>query len=121
MEVTEAVSTVCCQGLRGKAFILFRPSAFWISLGPRCATEMMWSSVRWFAHWVGHAAHLYLDSSDRPGPDAWRGHDELVVELLFCTSSRGQFKRSQGTASATGKMSLNSALGLLMYSCRFCS
>ena len=45
MEVTEAVSTVCCKGLGGKAFIFFRPSAFWISLGPRCATEMMWSSV----------------------------------------------------------------------------
>ena len=33
-----------------KAFIFFRPSAFWISLGPRCATEMLWSLVRWFAH-----------------------------------------------------------------------
>ena len=32
-------------------------------------------------HRVGHAAHLHLDSSDGPGPDAWRGHDELVVEL----------------------------------------
>ena len=120
MEVTEAVSTVCCQGLGGKAFFSFRPSAFWISLGPRCATEMMWSSVRWFTHWVGHAAHLHLDSSDGPGPDAWRGHDELVVELLSF-SSQGRFKRSQGTVSATGKMSLNYALDILMYSCRFCS
>ena len=75
----------------------------------------------WFTHWVDHTAHLYLDSSDRPGPDAWRGHVGLVVELLFCTSSQGRFKRSQGTVSATGKMSLNYALGLLMYSCRFCS
>ena len=81
MEMTEAVSTVGCQGLGGKAFIFFHPSAFWISLGPRCATEMLWSSVRWFTHRVGHAAHLHLDSSDGPGPDAWRGHDELVVEL----------------------------------------
>ena len=55
---------------------------------------------------MGHAAHLYLDSSDRPGPDAWRGHDELVVELLFCTSSQGRFKRSQGTVSATRKIVL---------------
>ena len=70
---------------------------------------------------MDHTAHLYLDSSDRPGPDAWRGHVGLVVELLFCTSSQGRFKRSQGTVSATGKMSLNYALGLLMYSCRFCS
>ena len=121
MEVTEAVSTVCCKGLGGKAFTLFRPSAFWISLGPRCATEVMWFSVWWFTHWVDHTAHLYLDSSDRPGPEAWRGHVGLVVELLFCTSSQGRFKRSQGTVSATGKMSLNYALGLLMYSCRFCS
>ena len=30
---------------------------------------------------MGHAAHLYLDSSYGPGPDAWRGHDEFVVEL----------------------------------------
>ena len=75
----------------------------------------------WFTHWVGHAAHLHLDSSDGPGPDAWRGHCELVVELLCCTSSQGRFKRSQGTVSATGKMSLNYALDILMYSCRFCS
>ena len=101
--------------------MIFRPSAFWISWGPRCATEMMWSLLRWFTHWVGHAAHLYLDSSDRPGPDAWRGHDELVVELLFCTSSQGRFKRSQGTVSATRKMSLLYALDILMMSCRFCS
>ena len=117
MEVTEAVSTVCCQGLGGKAFILLRPSAFWISLGPRCATEVMWCSVWWFTHWVDHTAHLYLDSSDRPGPYTWCGHYGLFVELLFCTS-QGRFKRSQGTASATRKMSLNYALGLLMYSCK---
>ena len=30
---------------------------------------------------MGHAAHLHLDSSDGPGSDAWRGYDELVVEL----------------------------------------
>ena len=68
---------------------------------------------------MGHAAHLHSDSSDGPGPGVWRGHDELVVELLCCTSSQGRFKRSQGSASATRKMSLNYALDLLMYSCRF--
>ena len=91
------------------------------SLGPRCATEMLWSSVRLFTHRVGHAAHLHLDSSDGPGPDAWRGHDELVVELCVLHFFSGSFKRSQGTVSATGKMSLISALDILMKSCRFCS
>ena len=80
MEMMKAVSTVGREGLGGKDCIFFRPSAIWISLGPRCDTEM-WSSVRWFTHRVGHAAHLYLDSSHGPGPDAWRGYDELVVEL----------------------------------------
>ena len=45
---------------------------------------------------MDHTAHLYLDSSDRPGPYTWCGHYGLVVELLFCTS-QGRFKRSQGT------------------------
>ena len=44
----------------------------------------------------------------------------LLLSFLCCTSSQGRFKRSQGTVSATGKMSLNYALDLLMYSCRFC-
>ena len=72
METLKAVSTVGRSGLGCKASFFFRPSAFWISLGPRCATEMLWSSVRWFTHRVGHAAHLHLDSSDGLGPDAWR-------------------------------------------------
>ena len=50
------------------------------------------------------------------------GVDMMNLLLSFCcTSSQGRFKRSQGTVSATGKMSLNYALDLLMYSCRFCS
>ena len=45
----------------------------------------------------------------------------LLLSFLCCTSSQGRFKRSQGTVSATGKMSLNYALDILKYSCRFCS
>ena len=45
----------------------------------------------------------------------------LLLSFLCCTSSQGRFKRSQGTASATGKMSLIYALDILMKSCRFCS
>ena len=32
---------------------------------------------------MDHTAHLYLDSSDRPGPYTWCGHYGLVVELLL--------------------------------------
>ena len=45
----------------------------------------------------------------------------LLLSFLCCTSSQGRFKRSQGTASATVKMSLIYALDILMKSCRFCS
>ena len=45
----------------------------------------------------------------------------LLLSFLCCTSSQGRFKRSQGTVSATRKMSLIYALDILMKSCRFCS
>ena len=45
----------------------------------------------------------------------------LLWSFVCCTSSRGPFKRSQGTVSATGKMSLIYALDIMMKSCRFCS
>ena len=45
----------------------------------------------------------------------------LLLSFLCCTSSQTRFKRSQGTASATRKMSLIYALDILMMSCRFCS
>ena len=43
----------------------------------------------------------------------------FLLSFVCCTSSQGRFQRSQGTASATGKMSLISALDMLMKSCRF--
>ena len=43
----------------------------------------------------------------------------LLLGFVCCTSSQGRFKRSQGTASATGKMSLISALDIVMKFCRF--
>ena len=43
----------------------------------------------------------------------------LLLSFVHCTSSQGWFKRSQGTVSATGKMSWISALYTLMKSCRF--
>ena len=43
----------------------------------------------------------------------------LLLSFVCCTSSQGRFKRSQGTASATRKMSLMNALDILMKSCRF--
>ena len=43
----------------------------------------------------------------------------LLLSFVCCPSSQGRFKRSQGTGSATGKMSLISALYILMKSCRF--
>ena len=43
----------------------------------------------------------------------------LLVSSVCCTSSQGGFQWSQGTVSATGKMSLINALGILMKSCRF--
>ena len=45
----------------------------------------------------------------------------LLLSFVCCTFSQGRFKRSQGTVSATGKMSLIYALDILMKSCRFCS
>ena len=45
----------------------------------------------------------------------------LLLSFLCCTSSQGRFKRSQGTVSATGKMSLIYAPDILMMSYRFCS
>ena len=45
----------------------------------------------------------------------------LLLSFVCCTSSQGRSKRSQGTVSATGKMSLLYALDILMKSCRFCS
>ena len=45
----------------------------------------------------------------------------LLLSFLCCTFSQGRFKRSQGTVSATGMMSLIYALDILMISCRFCS
>ena len=45
----------------------------------------------------------------------------LLSSFVCCTSSQGRFKRSQGTACATGKMSLIYALDNLMKSCRFWS
>ena len=43
----------------------------------------------------------------------------LLLSFVSCTSSQGWLKRSQGTASATGKMSMINALDILMKSCRF--
>ena len=45
----------------------------------------------------------------------------LLLSFVCSTSSQGRFKRSQATASATGKMSLIYALDIVMKSCRFCS
>ena len=45
----------------------------------------------------------------------------LLLSFVCCSSSQGRFKRSQGTASATRKMSLIYDLDILMKSCRFCS
>ena len=36
----------------------------------------------------------------------------LLLSFVCCTSSQGRFQRSQGTVSATGKMSLISALDI---------
>ena len=55
------------------------------------------------------------------GVDMMNPMMNLLLSFLCCTSSQGRFKRSQGTASATGKMSLIYALDILMVSCRFCS
>ena len=38
----------------------------------------------------------------------------LLLRFVCCTSSQGRFKRSQGTVSATRKMSLIYALDILM-------
>ena len=43
----------------------------------------------------------------------------LLLSFVCCTSSQGRFKRSQGTASATRKMSLINALDIPMKSCWF--
>ena len=43
----------------------------------------------------------------------------LLLSFVCYTSSQGRFQRSHGTASATRKMSLISALDILMKSCRF--
>ena len=43
----------------------------------------------------------------------------LLLSFVCCTSSQGRFKRSQGIASATGKMPLIHAIDILMKSCRF--
>ena len=43
----------------------------------------------------------------------------LLLSFVCCTSSQRRFQRSQGTVSATRKMSLISALDILMKSCRF--
>ena len=45
----------------------------------------------------------------------------LLLSFVCCTSSQGRFKRSQGTVSATGKMSLIYALDILMKTCRVSS
>ena len=42
----------------------------------------------------------------------------LLLSFVCCPSSQGRYKRSQGTVSATGKMSLTNALDILMKSCR---
>ena len=49
------------------------------------------------------------------------GVDMMNVLLSFvcCTSSQGRFQESQGTTSATRKMSLTNALDIVMKSCRF--
>ena len=43
----------------------------------------------------------------------------LLLGFVCCTSSQGRFKMSQGTVSATGKMSLIYAPDILMKSYRF--
>ena len=43
----------------------------------------------------------------------------LLMSFACCTSSQGRFQRSQGTVSATRKMSLINALDIVMKSCRF--
>ena len=45
----------------------------------------------------------------------------LLLSFVCCTYSQGLFKRSQGTVSATRRMSLIYALDILMKSCRFWS
>ena len=48
------------------------------------------------------------------------GVDMMNLLLGFvCCSPQGRFQRSQGTVSATRKMSLINALDILMKSCRF--
>ena len=42
----------------------------------------------------------------------------LLPSFVCCTPSQGRFKKSEGTVSATGKMSLINALDILMKSCR---
>ena len=43
----------------------------------------------------------------------------LMLSFVCCNSSQGRFQRSQGTVSATKKMSLINALDIVMNSCRF--
>ena len=43
----------------------------------------------------------------------------FLLGFVWCTSSQGRFQRSQGTVSATGKMSLINAPDIVMKSCRF--
>ena len=43
----------------------------------------------------------------------------FLLSFVCCTSAQGRFKSSQGTASATRKMSLINALDILMKSSRF--
>ena len=38
----------------------------------------------------------------------------LLMSFVCCTSSQGRFQRSQGTVSATGKMSLINAVDISM-------
>ena len=55
------------------------------------------------------------------GPVLTLGVDmmNLLLSFVCCTSSQGRFQRSEGTPSATRKMSLINALDILMKSCRF--
>ena len=43
----------------------------------------------------------------------------LLLSFVCCTPSQGRFQRSQGTVSATGKMSLINAPDILMIFCKF--
>ena len=49
------------------------------------------------------------------GPDMMN----LLLSFMCCTFSQSRFKRSQGTVSATRKMSLIYALDILLKYCRF--